>query len=54
MGFFDFVAGLLGGSDSGGAKERYRHKGRYGPKGAFRKERNGDRVGRGKNGRYKK
>jgi hypothetical protein len=42
---------LFGGS---GAKDRLRHKGRWGPKGAYRKVRNGDGLPRGSNGRYGK
>lgn len=53
MGIFSFLFG--GGSPGGGSDDRYRQKtGRYGKKGTYRKERNGDRVGRGKDGRYTK
>jgi len=45
---------LFGGSD-GGSRKRYRQEsGRYGKRGQFRRPRNGDVVGRGKDGRYKK
>jgi hypothetical protein len=55
MGFWDLLGRLFAGAGGGGGSDRYRHKsGRYGRKGAYRKERNGDRVGRGKDGRYKK
>lgn len=45
---------LFGWLFGGKAKERLRHKGRYGHPGAFRKMRNGDRVRRGPGGKYKK
>ena len=51
MGFF---SSLFGGGGSSDKKERLRHKGRYGQPGAFRKERNGDKVSRGSDGKYKK
>lgn len=55
MGFF---GSLFGGSKSGGgsgSKKPYRQEtGRYGKKGQYRTERNGDRVGRGSDGRYTK
>ncbi len=50
MGIFSSLFG--GGS---GSKERHRQGGRYGKPGTYRKERNGDRVGRdSKSGKYTK
>lgn len=60
MGFLSSLFGALlgsgGGSSDGRGKKRYRQDtGRYGKKGTYRKERNGDRVGRdSKTGKYKK
>lgn len=53
MGFFTDLLGAI--FSGGGSSDRYRQKsGRYGKKGQYRKQRNGDLLGRGKNGRYKK
>lgn len=60
MGFFTSLIGsLLGGrgsSSKSSAKKQHRQDtGRYGKKGAYRRERTGDRVGRDKkSGQYKK
>lgn len=52
MRLFDW---LFGGRGDGVGKRPYRHKsGRYGKKGQYRRERNGDRVGRGPDGKYRK
>jgi hypothetical protein len=53
MSFLDWLFG--GGSGGKSSNERLRQgTGRYGRKGQYRKVRNGDRVGRGPDGRYKK
>lgn len=53
-----FLGSLLGGLFGGGSGNKGRHRqetGRYGKKGTYRKERNGDRVGRDeRSGKYKK
>jgi hypothetical protein len=53
--FFDLLSGVLSSAVGAGSKDRHRQKsGRYGKKGQFRKERNGDLLGRDKKGRYRK
>lgn len=56
MGLFSFFSGGGKSTSSDKKKDRLRQDtGRYGKKGTYRKERNGDRVDRdSKTGRYKK